>query len=72
MPRCYEFFACNNTACKMYGVKEGAQCWETQGTLCQSHLIQSVVDSSNGDKSFLCNECIYKREICSQSDSDTD
>ncbi len=58
----------------MYGVKEGKQCWEVEGTLCSSHYVEleGTLCSSNyvestvntlGSKEAVCELCVYHKEV---------
>ena len=62
MERCWEYFECNQTRCKMYGKKEGPQCWTIRDTQCAPHGMKELMDHFQLSKNEACDTCIYKKE----------
>jgi hypothetical protein len=61
MEKCYEYLGCNKYRCIRHGINDSRQCWEVEGTLCNSHCIELMRKRTTGPKKEACisSNCIY-------------
>ncbi len=61
MEKCYEYLGCDKIKCIRHGIKDNRQCWEVEGTLCNSHSIELMRKRIKGPKKDACSlsSCIY-------------
>ncbi|RRJ84105.1 hypothetical protein [Aestuariirhabdus litorea] len=62
MESCREYFCCRRTNCVMYQREDGVNCWEMEGTLCNSPALQQIEEDTHKDKEAKCDYCIYYRQ----------
>ncbi len=65
MEKCYEYFCCMQEDCPAYKAPDNIDCWELEGTLCNSHGIEMIA-SKLGGKEYACEYCIYFRNVVSK------
>jgi len=61
MEKCYEYLGCRKYNCIRHGIKDNRQCWEVEGTMCNSHSFELIRKRINGPKKEAClrSSCIY-------------
>ena len=63
METCYDYLACHQTKCVMYGKAKGRLCWQVEGTLSNHHGIEIARRLCGKDKEAACARvsCLYYR-----------
>ncbi len=62
MKQCYEYLECRQDDCIMHKISGDKHCWEVEGTLCNSHIIEFMSQKA-GKKIHICRYCIYYKEL---------
>jgi len=65
--KCYEYFACAKTDCVMYSDSNSKNCWEIEGTLCNSPSVGTIKDLLESKDRNKCHYCIYRTEALFQN-----
>ena len=60
MDRCYQYFNCHNPKCKIYNTEDEKQCWEVEGTLCSSHLLEETLKVVGNKKDIFAGSMYFQ------------
>lgn len=64
---CYDYFACRRTSCPVHSVGPEINCWEIEGTLCTTDMLETLsptllqrLAGEEAGKGEACAACAYK------------
>jgi len=66
MEKCFEYYACTKTDCIMHNSQSSQNCWEVEGTLCNSPELDNINGKLSDKGISKCTFCIYKKQAVSQ------